>query len=222
MPPPRGSARKRGLRWPWLLGTVAVTVTAGLLLLRAVDMAFQLGTSDDEQYTGWVGAPPAGACFLALVVSIVTFAVLCFRRWNQQIRNVMVAICVLFSLTIGSWGLYESAARRHIGPALADAVRAVPRPAGSTSPGPVVVNSDVPSAYLDLLGEPSARQEWDLATDTEAAACAEVRQLVAGRRGWQPWGICGFRRVQGRVLVFIDVEGIRAPNSILVSASPND
>ena len=193
-----------------------------MLLLPALEMGFQLGTSDDEQYTSWVATPRVEAYFLVIVASLATFGVLCFRRWKQRTRNVMFAACALFGLACGGWGVHESAARRHIAPALVAAVKAVPRPPGGTSTGPVSVGSDGGFPYLGELGEPSAGQEWDLATDTEDAACADARAMVAGHRGWQPWGICGFRRSQGRVLVIIDVEGIRSPNSINVTASPND
>jgi hypothetical protein len=211
-----------GWRWPWLVGTLVLILTAVGLLLPALEMTIQLGTSDDEQYTGWVGAPRAEAYLLVLVVSLTSFVLLCFRRWKQRTRNVIFAVCALFGLACGSWGIHESAARRHIGPALVAAVKTVPHPPSGTPSGPVSVGSDGGFPYLGELGEPSAGQEWDLATDTEAAACAAARAMVAGHGGWQQWGICGFRRSEGRVLVIIDVEGIRSANSINITAYPND
>ncbi len=211
-----------GWRWPWLTGTAVLILTAGGLLLPALEMAVQIGTSSDEQYTAWVGEPRATAYFLALVVSLATFGLLCMRRWKHRTRNVMFAVCAVFGLVAGLWGVHESAARRHVGPALVAAVDSIHGPAGATASGPVVVDSDGGTPYLGELGAPQAGREWDLATDTEAAACADARAMVAGKSGWQPWGICGFRRVQGRVLVIVDVGGIRSANAIDVSASPND
>jgi hypothetical protein len=211
-----------GWRWPWLVGTLAIASTAVVLLLPALEMGFQLGTSDDEQYTSWVATPRVEAYFAVIAVSLATFGLLCFRRWKHRTRNVMFAVCALLCVACASSGIHESSARRHIGPALAAAVKAVPRPPGATSSGPVVVGTDSVPSYLDLLGEPSARQEWDPATDTEAAACADARAMVAGHGGWQQSGICGFSRSQGRVLVIIDVGTILNANSINVTAYPND
>ncbi len=116
-PPPPFPPTTVAWRWPWLLATSVLIGTAGGLLLPALAMTIQLGTSSDEQYTGWVGEPRAEAYFLALVVSVATFVSLCFRRWKQRTRNVMFAACAVFGVACGGWGIHESAARRHIGPA---------------------------------------------------------------------------------------------------------
>lgn len=212
-----------GWRWPWLLATLAFTLTAGWLFVRTLPMALEFGTDSDSQYTAWVYSPRASVFFLSFAAGIITMIVLSFRRWRQPTRNVIVAVFALASLASSAWAGHESAARRHVGPALVAAVKSVPRPAGATSLAPVVVDSATPIAYLDLLGEPSAGQEWQLGTDTEAAACSAERQMVAGQGGWQPWGICGFRRVHGRVVVIISEDAIRSSTATIdVSAYPND
>ncbi|HEY0870266.1 MAG TPA: hypothetical protein VGD55_07690, partial [Acidothermaceae bacterium] len=214
-----------GWRWPWLVGTLVLIVTAGGLLLPALEMGFQLGTSDDEQYTSWVGTPRVEAYFAVIVVSLATFGLLCFRRWNQRTRNVMFAVCALFGVACGGWGVHESGARRYIGPALAAAVKAVPHPAGATSSGPITVNSDEPAAYLDLLGEPSAWRSWKLPTDSASAACAAVTQMVGGGRGWEARVdrfYCEFDRKEGRVLVRVSDNQLGSTaNTIYVTAYPN-
>jgi hypothetical protein len=215
-----------GWRWPWLVGTLILTLTAGGLLLPALAMTIQLGTSSDEQYTGWVGAPRAEAYSLAVVVSLATFGLLCFRRWRPRTRNVIFALCALFGVACGSWGIHESAARRHIGPALVAAVNKLPRPPAATSLGPVALESDGGAPYLSELGEPTASRSWALPTDSAAAACVAVNKMLASESGWQPQGaafLCEFTRRQGRVVVRItDNELGSKADRIDIFAYPDD
>lgn len=213
-------------RWPWLLATLALTATASVLSVRTIIRGLQIGgDSDGGEYTAWVYRPLAGAFFLASASGVVTTIALCFPRWKQRTRAVFFAVFVGFSLVVGLLGEHESAARRHIGPQLAATVDAFKSPVGATPAGPAVVSSDGAFPLDDLLGEPSASKSWRLPTDSDAAACAAVNQMIAGERGWKPdagsW--CGFERRQGRIFIRISDNQLGSKaGTIEVSAFPTD
>jgi hypothetical protein len=216
-----------GWRWPWLVGTLVLTLAAGVLFVRTFPRVFQfLETTQGGDYTAWVYGPQVSAYFLAFAIGAVTAIVLRMRRWRQPTRNVIFALFAVFSLTIGIRAHYESAARRHIAPRLVAAVDAFKTPTGAIPSGPVAVELNDGHPESDVLGEPSASRSWQLPTDSATAACAAVTQMVAGQPGWQPrvgQFYCEFDRRQGRVFVRIeDNQAGSEADSIDVSASPRD
>ena len=160
--------------------TLAFTLTAGWLFVRTLPMALEFGTDSDSQYTAWVYSPRASVFFLSFVAGIVTMIVLSFRRWRQPTRNVIFAVFALGTVAGAAWAVHESAARRHIGPALVAAVKSVPRPAGATSSAPVVVDPGTPRTISTCSVSLRRASGGICGTDTEAAACSAERQMVAG------------------------------------------
>jgi hypothetical protein len=215
-----------GWRWPWLVGTLVLTLIAGVLFVRTLPMAAEFGTDSDSRYTAWVYSPCAGVFFLAFAAGILTMIVLSFRRWRQPTRNAIFAVFAVGSLAGGAWAVHESAARKHIGGALLSAVNHLPAPAGTTPAGPAVVAADAGFPLDEVLGEPSASRTWTLPTDSAAGACAAVNQMLAGESGWQPNGaafLCEFTRRQGRVVLRItDNELGSKADQIEVFAYPDD
>jgi hypothetical protein len=98
-----------GWRWPWLLATLVLTLTAGVLFVRTFPRVFQfLETTQGADYTAWVYRPLVGAFALSFVAGVVTMIVLRMRRWKQRTRNVLFAVFAAFSLAIAICGRYES------------------------------------------------------------------------------------------------------------------
>jgi len=216
-----------GWRWPWLVGTLVLTLTAGVLFVRTFPRVFQfLGTTQGGDYTAWVYGPQVTAYFLAFAVGVVTTIVLCMRRWRQPTRNALFALFAAFSLTIGIRAHYESAARRDIAPRLVAVADAFQTPTGGISSGRAALELNDGHPESDVLAEPSASRSWQLPTDSAAAACAAVTHMVAGERGWTSRvGLfyCEFDRQQGRVFVRIeDNQAGSKADRIDVSASPTD
>jgi hypothetical protein len=216
-----------GWRWPWLVASAVVTLTAAGLFVHTLPRVFQfLGATQGGDYTEWVYGPQAGAFLLAFAVGIVVTIALCMRRWRATTRNVLFGLFVVFSLTIGIRGEHESTARRHIAPRLLAVVDAFHTPAGALSAGPaaLVLNDGHPES--DVLAEPSASRSWQLPTDSATAACAAVTRMVAGESGWQPrvgQFYCEYDRRQGRVFIRIeDNQAGSEADRIDVSAWPTD
>jgi hypothetical protein len=156
-PEPPATRPPSSVRWPWLLATLALTATAGVLSVRTILPGIQIGgDSDGGDYTAWVYRPPAGAFLVAAALGVVTAIALSFPLWKQRTRAVFFAAFATLSLLVALLGEHESMARRHIGPQLAATVDAFRSPAGATASGPAVVMSDGAYAPNGVLAEPSA------------------------------------------------------------------
>ncbi|HTC70254.1 MAG TPA: hypothetical protein VK662_11850 [Acidothermaceae bacterium] len=225
--PPPYPAMPEVWRWPWLVATSVLTLTAGVLFVRTIPRVVQIGgSSDGGDFTAWVYRPQAGASLLAFGAGVVTMIVLALPLWKQRTRNVFFAVFAAFGLVAGLWGEHESAARRHIAPHLVAAVEAFHSPAGAIPSGPALLSSDGAFPLDNVLGEPSASRSWELPTNSAAAACTAVNRMIAGEPGWQPdpgWP-CGFTRLQGRVFVRISDNqvGSTPADRIDVLAVPTD
>jgi hypothetical protein len=216
-----------GWRWPWLVATLVLTLTEGVLFALTFPRVFQfLETTQGGDYTAWVYGPLVGAFALSVVAGVVTMIVLGMRRWRQRTRNVLFALFASFSLAIAIHGQLESVARRHIAPHLLAAVDAFQTPAGATSSGSATLELNDGHPASDVLAEPSASRSWQLPTDSAAVACAAVAHMVAGEPGWRPrvgQFYCEFDRRQGRVFVRIeDNQAGSKADRIDVSAWPTD
>jgi hypothetical protein len=73
-----------GWRWPWLVATLVLTLTEGVLFALTFPRVFQfLETTQGGDYTAWVYGPLVGAFALSVVAGVVTMIVLGMRGGSE-------------------------------------------------------------------------------------------------------------------------------------------
>jgi hypothetical protein len=213
---PTRARTRSAQRWPGVLVSTIVGVTAATVCYRTLEQAMNFGTGDDDYYTRWVAKPVFEGYAWAAVISLATIIVLLFRRWGRRTRTVVSTLSTVAAVVLGLLGFHESQARRHIGPALVRAIGALAAPPGVIPLGPTQLS--VGGGYSE------ADRSWRLPIPSQEAACTAARHMVEGQPGWESTGECTYQRAHGRVLLTIGFDGPGAPTDydIHVRASAYD
>ena len=150
--------------WPL---TVQAVVAAGWALISELqNLGF--GYSDLREYRAWVYRPEVMAGVIILFVALIAMLAVVLPILSSRARMVSLLVSVTIGLVVGSLGLHESIARRHLGRELDGAMAAV-RIVGATPVGPVVDDSQ-PVVDGEPTHPPGRAQNWQLRGQGQATA----------------------------------------------------